>query len=88
MTSYDSVWGNADDKWTPIDFHDCHILNILLVCSWVALVAFSFFAIFTLITSSDVAALLLLASGAVWMTCGIAYIRIRRSRRKLLKVIQ
>lgn len=87
MNNYGSVWGKADNNWTRIDFHDCHILNVILVCSWMCLISFSFFAVFTLLTGSEVAALFMLASALVWLGCGLAYIRIRRSRRNLFKVI-
>lgn len=87
MTNYGSIWEKADNNWTPIDFKDCHILNILLVSSWVALISFSLFAVFTLLTGSDVAALFMLAAAFCWLACSIAYIRIRRARRNRFKVM-
>ena len=87
MTNYDSIWGNADNNWIRIDFRECYILNVLLVICWVAVVGFAIFALFTLATGSDVSALFMIACGFIWVGCGISYIRIRRVRRKIIKVI-
>jgi hypothetical protein len=39
-----------------------------------------------LLTRSDAATIAMLTSLAVWMTCGICAIRIRRRRRRFLKI--
>jgi hypothetical protein len=54
--------------------------KVLLVVCWIAVASFAVFAIFTLATGSDVSALLMIASGFIWLGCGVAYIGIRRSR--------
>jgi chromate transport protein ChrA len=88
MTNWESVWGNTEKNWKPIDFHDKHILKGLLVASWISMLAFFCFALFTVITKSDVAALLMIAFLFVWLWSGITYIRIKRAKRKYVTVIQ
>jgi len=84
MYSWD-VW--ACESWKPVEFPDSHSMQILTIISWVAMASFLFFAVFTVLDNSDLPALLMILSLFVWVGCGIAYIRIKRSRRKMIKVI-
>lgn len=79
---YDSVWGKAERNWKPIDFRRSRLCTALLVFSWIGMVASFVFGVFAMIPrSSDLASILLVAFMLVWIACGIAYIRIRKTMR-------
>jgi hypothetical protein len=88
MTNWENVWEGVDKNWKPLDFHDKHILNGLAVASWISMLAFLFFALFTAVTRSDEAALLMIAFLFAWLWSGITYIRIRRAKRKFIRLIE
>jgi hypothetical protein len=85
MSDYHNVWGAAQRQWCTVDPGDHTILNVLTVFAWSGM-AFSFiFGLFAAVVRSDVAAVAMLVCLAIWLTCGIAAIRIRRGRRKFLR---
>lgn len=86
MTNYQNVWGPVQKKWSRIDYRDSHILTVLTVCAWIAMISFFVFAGFSALTRSNAAAIAMLISLGVWLACGISVIRIRRGRRKFLTI--
>jgi hypothetical protein len=86
MTEYHHIWGPTEKCWSQISFHDSQLLAALTVIAWVGMVAFFVAAAFLLLTKSDSATIAMLSALAVWLGAGIAAIRIRRGRRKLIRV--
>jgi hypothetical protein len=78
MTDYQNVWGSVHKEWSKIGYHDSHLLTTLTVGAWAGMLSFFVFAAFSVLTRSDVAAVAMLLSLAVWLACGISVIRIRR----------
>jgi hypothetical protein len=85
---YDSVWGNTEKNWRPVDFRKSQICIAMLVVSWMGMVSSFVFVVLAVVSRSDLASILMIASMLVWLTGGIAYIRVRRNMRKYIKVIQ
>jgi len=88
MINWQSAWGNADKNWKPVDFHNKHILDGLVVASWISMLAFFCFALFAVVSRSDAAALVMIACLFAWLASGITYIQIKRSKRKLIRIIE
>jgi hypothetical protein len=86
MTDYQHVWGQAEKKWSPIDFRGSQILTILTVCAWAGMVLFFVCGAFSLLTRTDGATIAMLFALALWLCAGISAIRIRRGRRRFLRV--
>jgi hypothetical protein len=84
---YESVWG-TERNWKPVDLEKTHVCMAALVGSWIAMVASFVFIVFTILTRSEVASILMIAAMLAWMGCGITYIRIRRNIRKNVQVIE
>jgi len=88
MTNYEQAWGAINKQWQSIDYRGSHLLNMLTVFAWAAMVGFFLFALLSMATRSNAAVIAMLVSVAVWMACGIAVIRIRRSARRLVTLIK
>jgi hypothetical protein len=84
MRNYDHVWGGAYQGWNTIKFQDQHLSTAFTILAWAGMICFFVFGIFSLVTRSDEAALLMLAALIVWVTSGIIVIRVRRRGRKLV----
>lgn len=85
---YQSVWGAADKDWRPVDFQKTQICTVTLVSGWISMVASFVFVVFTIVTRSELASVLMIASMLAWIGSGVAYIRIRRNMRRNIKVIE
>jgi len=86
MRNYDHVWGGAYHSWNTIKFQDRHLSTAFTILAWAGMICFFVFGIFTLVTRSDEAGLLVLAALIVWVTSGIIVIRVRRRGRKLVTI--
>jgi hypothetical protein len=84
MTDYEHIWGNASKQWCNINFKEKQISSALLALAWIGMISFFIFAAFTILTKSDVAAILMIASILVWLAGGIAIVRMRRTQKKLV----
>lgn len=84
MTDYGQIWGKAPKDWCNINFREKQISSALLVAAWMGMIAFVIFGIFSMVTRSDWAAILMIASILTWVGSGIAIVRVRRTQRKLL----
>ena len=84
MTNYQYVWGSAQKEWHTVSFGEKHILNVLTVFAWVGMTGVFFSLAFLFVTGSDGWAAAMIFFMAVWIACGIAAIRIRRSKRKMV----
>lgn len=84
MTNYDHVWGGAQKEWRKVSFMEKHILNVLTVFSWVGMVGVYIALAFVWVTRSDPWVILMIIFMVMWAACGIAAIKIRRSKRKLV----
>jgi hypothetical protein len=87
MTDYQHIWGRAQKNWRVIDFKDKYVMNILLVWTWVSMIGFFVFAVFSIISRSNTASILMIASLLIWIGCGISIIRIKRAKRKYIMVL-
>ena len=83
-TDYEHIWGASRKEWCSVDFKEKQVSSALLVLTWMGMLSFFVFAIFSMVTRSDWAAVLMIASLLIWVGCGIAIIRIRRTHRKMV----
>lgn len=63
-------------------------MNVLMVVAWISMVTSIFFGVYTIISKSDVSGVLMVFCLVVWVASGLSYIRIRRSKRRIITVIQ
>jgi len=86
---YQSVWGTPEKNWKPVDRQkETQVCIAALVCSWISMVASFVFIILTIVTRSESASMLMIASMLSWIGSGVTYVRIRRSMSKYIQVIE
>lgn len=84
MTNYDSYWGGTQKNWSRVSFQEKHFLNALVVFTWVGMVGVFVTLAFLFVTKANLWAGWMIFFMVLWLACGIAAIRIRRSKRKLV----
>lgn len=88
MTNYDTnysfAWGETPKEWRMVSFGERHHLNVLLVFAWTGMVSVFLSLAFVFVTREDIWVAAMIFSMVVWAACGIAAIRIRRSKRKMV----
>lgn len=82
MANFQHIWGPSRKEWRPVDLQAKQVSSALLVSAWAGMVAFFIFAAFSVLTGTDWAAVLMIAALLLWVTSGIAIIRIRRTHKK------
>jgi len=87
MTNYDRIdqmWGGVQKEWKVVRLQDKYLSSVLMVAAWTGMIAFFIFGTLSLVTKSHGITLWMLASLILWVTSGIAAVRIRRVGRKLI----
>jgi hypothetical protein len=84
MTDYQHVWEYAQKGWNIIDLKAKQLASVMLVFAWIGMVGALVFGVLTLLSRTDLNSSLMLGFLLLWMGCGIAFIRIRRTQKKLL----
>jgi len=79
-TNYEYVWGNTPKDWRAISFGEKHFINVLTVFAWVGMVGTFVSILFLLVTTANAWAIGMIFFMFLWLACGLAAIRIRRSK--------
>ena len=88
MTNYENVWSSAQKDWCSIDYRGTYILKILTVFAWVGMVGAFISLLFVFVDKSDLSAAFLFGFMSLWLACGIAVIRIRRTKRRVVTIVE
>jgi hypothetical protein len=88
MTNFDQVWGKSPANcWREVEHSKTYLLAVLPVVAWIGMIGFVFFGALAMLGDIRFASLVSGIFMLIWLAAGIAYIRIRRTQRKLLTVI-
>ena len=83
MQNYQDIWGGSN-TWRTVSLQDKYLSSVLIVLAWMGMICFFVFGLFALLTKSDLAAILMIAALLTWVTSGIAVIRLKRTKRKVV----